>query len=783
MTLDRIMRVRLPSYPFVKVKGATSVSAAKPVTKVAGSRRPRRVVPSLRSSVHTREIWKPLWCALISCGLGTRAGSWVFRKWLTAAIARNGWLATALTLKEVCGELRSSALEQRRAHCPGIPKRLSRWLDHRLSVKGKLAFSRLARALPSAPTSVQRKAVTQHLTTLHSRHVTPPGLLEDIKSHVHTLLCGAFREGTSLSVPSSSAATVEAGRAVGGYNSVVQGLVKKAEITSFSEILAGLRNLGRPVPAPEVSRLADCLERRLARKRARVHLPPAVKDAEISSAYATGRLIRESVGKRVVHEASVIAELGLKARIITKPPASLFAKGDLVRQILWPAILAKVPQILPYAPHTEEAILARLYRAAHPDKVWLSADLTCATDGFGHDAILAVIEGLRRAGMPLLFTQELQESLGVGREPHYVRYHLSQMSHEGREYCRKHFGVVKGTVDVPKSRGSLMGTPCSFSILSLLNHWMSERLGPSRIICGDDLAGLTHPSNVSSYAQRAAAVGSKLHEKKSFRSHIGFVFCEAYALTGREGKPMVSFRPPSLKEFVRNGNGVMCQHSVDPSSFNRLARCARTLYKRQRKVAARRQRPAELPAALGGLGHPCKGRLRVPVWCRKALWELYLCENAAHNGAHDPTKFIRTLQVPAIPVQRGAWRKARDDVDRWIGLHRVNDDYDDVPGFVTNQEVSAYLSTCTNTSFLAVGGRFKKVRPQEIKVRNARWPKPVDGCRQGVLSTHTRIVQVLEWDRRARCELVQPFRAPFSEHIRGRISSYRGGDVPGDVEP
>jgi len=384
--------------------------------------------------------------------------------------------------------------------------------------------------------------------------------------------------------------------------------------------------------------------------------------------------------------------------------------------------------------------------------------------------------------MPLLFVRELQESLGVGDEVHYVRYRLSQMSHEGRAYCRKHFGVVEGSVDVPKVRGSLMGTPCSFSILSLLNHWMSERLGPSRIICGDDLAGLTHPSNVSSYAQRACAVGSKLHEQKSFRSRIGFVFCEAYALTTREGS-MASFRPPSLKEFVRSGNGVMSQHSVDPTSFNRLARCARTIYASQRKVAARRHRPAELPASLGGLGHPCKGRLRVPVWCREALWELYLCENAAHQGAHDPTKYIKPLLTPAIPVERGLWRKARDDVERWVGLHRVDDEYDDVAGFNTNREVSAYVSTCTNTSFLAVGGKFKKVRPQEIKVRNMRWPKPIDGCRRGVLSTRTRISQVLEWDRRARCELVQPFRAPFSEHIRGRISSYRGGDVPGDVEP
>jgi len=450
-----------------------------------------------------------------------------------------------------------------------------------------------------------------------------------------------------------------------------------------------------------------------------------------------------------------------------------------MRQILWPALLARVPQILPYAPHTEDGILARLERRIHASKIFLSADLTCATDGFGHDAILAVIAGIRKAGFPAHLIPELQESLGVGHNCHFVKYRLSDMDHETEVWCRRTFDVVDGCVEVPKNRGSLMGTPCSFSILSLLNHWMSELLGPDRIICGDDLAAVTHPSNVSSYSQRASAVGSGLHERKSFRSSIGFVFCEAYALLDQRGA-VVSFRPPSLKEFVRKGNGVMCQDGVDSSSFNRLARCARTIYKKQRLVAAKKHRPAELPSWLGGLGHPCKGRLRVPLWCREALKELYLCESPDHGGPHNPQKFVRVLSVPAVPTSRSEHKKSAARVEDWLAEKLI---VDPQPGddFLTNKELGTYSAVCTNLSYLATGQRFRKTRPQDVSVGKVSWPKPSGpSCRGGFLSTRCRIRTIREWDRRARCELGTYFPADFSAHIRGRIAAYRKIKLPGD---
>jgi hypothetical protein len=472
----------------------------------------------------------------------------------------------------------------------------------------------------------------------------------------------------------------------------------------------------------------------------------------------------------------------MKARIITIAPAAVIAQGDLVRQVIWPKILERLESVLPYAPHTEDAILSRLSGGFHDSKVFLSADLTCATDGFGHDALRSVIQGLGRAGLPSHLVVALSESLGLGEEPHYVRYRLSDMEPATAEACRKRYQVVDGCVEVAKLRGSLMGTPCSFSMLSILNHWMSERLGRHRIICGDDLAAVTHPDNVPSYSQRAQAIGSELHEGKSYRSRIGFVFCEAYALLSRDKRKrgFSPFRPPSLKEFVRNGNGVMSQHSVDSTSFNRLARCARTVYRSQRLLAMKMHRPPDLPAVLGGLGHPCKGRLRVPRHYRQAIWELYLCTSVGHSGPHDVTKFVRPLVVPAIPADKKVWRQVDGQVGDWLGDQQVPIDSNQ-PGdsFIPHAFIRTYASMCVNGMYLGRGGKNKRVRTQEIRPGKQRWPKPC--VNTGVLSTRTRINQVLEWDRRARCELGTYFPAAFSAHIRKRILAYRQWELAGDV--
>lgn len=707
------------------------------------------------------------------------------RRWLSVSVERNGWLATAKALKDLCGWLRASALEQKPRKWPAshhFPKRLAYWLNRTLDTKGKLAFSRVSRALPCAPESMCKQAVSQHLRRLFTRHVTDPELLQDIKHHVYTLMKGAFQQRTSYSVPSSSAAVVEAGRESGGYSSYIQSLSRESWVRAAEP---GYLRGGRPRKGsgnPERSRLASDFERRLSLQVRRDAMEdyPTLSSARRNQASATAWLLRSSRDSRKVHHTRVIAELGMKARVITVAPAAVFAQGDLVRQIVWPRILERVPQILPYAPHTEEGILARVWSGYHESKVFLSADLTCATDGFGHDAILAVVKGLERAGLQAHLVTALAESLGVGRDLHYVRYRLSDMDPSEAEFCRKTFDVVEGCVEVPKVRGSLMGTPCSFLILSLLNHWMSDGLGRHRIICGDDLAAVTHPSNVLQYSARARGIGSELHEGKSFRSKIGFVFCEAFGLRARDSAGLSSFRPPSLKEFVRNGNGIMSQHSVDPSSFNRLARCARTIYRSQRKIAMKKRRPAELPASLGGLGHPCKGRLRVPIWCRRALWELYLCESAEHAGAHDPTKFVRPLIVPSIPADRRMFRESRSRIEEFVANKQVPlDSIQPGDNLIPNEFIDTYVSMSTNVTYLGNGGKNKRVRTPEIKPGKLRWPKPC--ANTGVLSTHTRISQVLAWDRRARCELGHHFPPRFSAHIRKRILAYRQWELAGDV--
>jgi hypothetical protein len=100
--------------------------------------------------------------------------------------------------------------------------------------------------------------------------------------------------------------------------------------------------------------------------------------------------------------------------------------------------------------------------------------------------------------------------------------------------------------------------------------------------------------------------------------------------------------------------------------------------------------------------------------------------------------------------------------------------------FITNKEMGAYVALSANLSYLAAGDKYRKVRPQEIKTSKQRWPKPLHSCAKGVLSSQTRINQVLDWDRRARSELGTYFDPQFSAHIRSRICSYQDREVLGD---
>jgi hypothetical protein len=150
---------------------------------------------------------------------------------------------------------------------------------------------------------------------------------------------------------------------------------------------------------------------------------------------------------------------------------------------------------------------------------------------------------------------------------------------------------------------------------------------------------------VGSYRKRVESVGSGLHERKSFLGRRGWTFCETFGLRGPSGRVRF-FNPHPLKQFMKDGNGVMDKAQFDVIQWPALRRVARVLCKAVRAKARRLGRPPELPAQFGGLGHPSKGMRDMPKVVRSQLY------NLCYGDTGDPSKYanrIDTFFAPSDP--------------------------------------------------------------------------------------------------------------------------------------
>jgi len=427
-----------------------------------------------------------------------------------------------------------------------------------------------------------------------------------------------------------------------------------------------------------------------------------------------------------VHQAAAIGEQGYKVRIITVPPGSVFTAGDRVRRRVFPVLRKLDPRLQSFEIAVKEGRLKQL--CLEPGEGWLSADLTKATDGFSHDAIRAVIRGLEKAGLAPTLCRLASESLGVGSRLHHVRYRISDLTEEGRTLV-----VNRNWVDnqdrafalVPMMRGCLMGTPLSFTVLSLINGWACEVLGPKTHIMGDDVVSATPPNRIGAYRSRVEAVGSGLHEKKSFFGTRGFTFCETFALSVGEGVGCVPdfFNPYPLKQYMRDGSGVMERGDYYEPQWKSLRRVARVLVKNARAKARRLLRPPELPVALGGLGHPSKGMRSIPKVVRAQLFGLI------YDG-HHPAKYCTRVDIFFAPADPRQYRNDRMAVEGRLGVMSAG-----LPAYVTqapppgytfisNRQVNRFVSEETHRLYWALGGKYRPCTPIAMKPGKLKLPPP-----------------------------------------------------------
>nr|QIR30303.1 RNA-dependent RNA polymerase [Plasmopara viticola lesion associated narnavirus 24] len=548
--------------------------------------------------------------------------------------------------------------------------------------------------------------MSNHLDLITSRLTVPEGVQDQIEQYVYSLTRDKFVGRSShVSAPISNHAVGECSKARGGYNGHIN---QCAMDPSF---------LGVDPPLSRGPRTS--LTRALWRTVDQDTSDSLSQYSQSSFALPSVRMVESFVNSedRVVHSATGIAEQGDKCRIITVPPASLFAAGDVCRQLTWSTIKQSDHRLF----GGDEPAKARASKMGlKRGQVYVSADLTKATDGFAHDAVRAVLRGLRRAGLDPHVVNCMADTLGVGHRLHYVKYKLAELPRLKREWCVKRFEVVEEgkCVLVPMVRGILMGTPCSFTILSILNGWCAKPLGSSVIICGDDVAAACMPESVDNYDRRVTIVGSGLHKRKTFIGHRGLLFCELYVLP--EFKEDRCFEPVPLKSLAKDGIGTMDTKHFDTAIWKRMDRACRVLWKSVRAKARRLGRWPQLPVELGGLGHPSSGKMgALPGSMRNRLATLI--------KECSPTEKIPRWSLSSQPQDWASY--GNDNEVAWTcfessiaTVSQLDADFDyEEPYFVSYREARQFVSVLTNEYYTAHGGKFvneenrKKFKPAKVQ--------------------------------------------------------------------
>jgi hypothetical protein len=760
---SRIITKRLPSLLLGRVVGPSGCPADKRST----SKSHRRIVDD-----HTA-IWQAVWSGLVASGISQQAGCWEFRKWVTRSGPRGSeWICGRL--KAVCVSIRDVSLTHRSVdYVPEFPRKLQMWLRNlaRREPKRALAFTRFARALPKPSAEVAKIAMYNHAITLSSGGEADSSTTASLESYARVTFSGQkLRKRTIKSLPSSKNAVRGGPGMKGGYDGYLQLLLTRSlewplpterpgesfpDLPELKAEYARVRELftRSTSPATDIlfgraysamnryeslyfsTHMVDGLDEETAINRWASQIE--AECAEFGQAIGALLTIHElhtqpgdlssGAPTSVTHKATVIAEQGYKARIITVPPSGVYTLGDMVRQKVWPSIMKGDKRVRPFIESVNDEMLVQDLKGGSltlgPGEAFLSADLTKATDGFYHNAVQAVLRGLAQAGLGEAWAVIAAESLGVGSMPHCVKYSLGDFPEKHREEMARSFRTVgeagKESVYVPLKRGILMGTPLSFSILSIINGWACNVLGAKTRICGDDVVACCKPRAITHYAARAGAVGSGLHEQKSFYGTKGFTFCEVFGLGSG---PVRFFNPYPLKQFQRDGYGVMDPGKAakyDVMQWSALNRVCRVLLKTVRARARRLNRPPELTAALGGLGHPSKGMRSIPKPVRAQLRSL------VEDPSVNPFKYVTRVDVFFAPADGGLFKTHKDHIYRSfqppLGW---SDEPEDGKVFVSLRRLNADFAVRTHQAYWASGGRYRTCEPKAMKPGKLKLPAP-----------------------------------------------------------
>jgi len=584
-----------------------------------------------------QQVWTTCWSGLVLSGWDSLRVAWHLHSWVVKTVPSRGMAFTIRELKVLCHNVRGSALHSKR--WKNVPCNIRKDVVDtfcRLAVRRPedgFAFTRLSRSLPEPPVRECVRHLQAARLMASTEFPTSAAALGSLRSFV-ALTPGVSGNGVlrhPRRLPSSSSSCLEWPATRGGIDGYLEHLghmCEEAGATQSSFHAYAGDSLG-----------AFCL-----RKASVVLRPCAGVAADLRESYrCAGLLYLRSQGKPFGMKATALRAPGYKVRVVGVPDCLTFVEGSWTRSSLrWLA-----PGHWRIDGESRKVPGGMHYRAG---RRFASLDLSKATDGLSHAAVRVVIEGLAARGLirPADLTMSLR-SLGLERGATWSFPDLGDEIGEGSFL-----------------RGSPMGTPLSFVVLSWVNAWATSAFGRA-ITHGDDAVGRYRPGSLELdlYASRVSSVGASLNREKTFKADHSWTACEIFALPREWNEDGISlFYPPSIPPPALRAP-VEADQRLENLWLRRMERVMKSRFPWIVKDPR-----LHLPVQVGGLGYTGRG-LAVGVSVRRRLGALVSRGPSAVIAADligkKPFREVGLYPRPLCRVVRpGSYWKAVRATEQWF---------------------------------------------------------------------------------------------------------------------
>jgi len=218
----------------------------------------------------------------------------------------------------------------------------------------------------------------------------------------------------------------------------------------------------------------------------------------------------------LMNRVTTVAERGYKCRVVSAPEAHATVAGSVLNKALLKGVSRYAPCSLFLKGKRREAMERVVRSSSDPDSVFVSTDLSAATDRLPHDLVRSIVMGIVDGweGLPDLWAEALFALTGEQD----LRYPWGQ--------------------EVKSSCGVLMGLGPSWPIMSIIHAWWFETAlkctgrFPTKpelntvALGGDDLFGRWRPEVRDAYRSIVSVCNGKRSAGKDYESPTAGNFTE-----------------------------------------------------------------------------------------------------------------------------------------------------------------------------------------------------------------------------------------------------------------